>query len=186
MQTDRGLAASAFACLAVLAGAVLLSVGLAPSPSSAAVPLDFTLTFPDLAPGETRTEAAVVVLDRDALLDAVTWEERTGLLESSSLALDICRSTTCVSADDFRSTRLTAGPIDVRVTVTVPTDAPPAATGSALGRLSFIADDDDLATTGSDAARLITWGLSLTAAGLALALGLGISRRVHRDGKVHS
>lgn len=176
----------ALACLAVVVGAVLVSVGLSASPTAAAVPVDFTLTFPDLAPGEVRTQAAVVTLERDALLDAVSWEERTGLLASSALSLVACRSSTCVSADDFRATRMTAGPVEITVTVTVPLDVAPATTGSALGRLSFVADEDDLATTGSDAVRLVTWGVALVAAGSAIGVLVAVSRRQRRRREVPS
>ncbi|MEL4318399.1 hypothetical protein WJX64_05235 [Leifsonia sp. YIM 134122] len=128
------------------------------------------MTFSDLAPGETRTKVEAVTLERDSTIEAAEWEERTGLLADSPLGMTACRGEACVDAATFVATAMTAGTIEVRVTVTVADDAPPAASGTALGRLTFVAADDELASTGVGFSPWVIGGGVLVIIGILLAL----------------
>ncbi|MET0843831.1 MAG: hypothetical protein ABWY23_08265 [Mycetocola sp.] len=155
------------AYLALLGGALLYAVGASLTPAAAAEPVDFTVTFSDVLPGETRTEVGIATLDRDATLEAAAWEQRSGLLARGELGFTVCRETTCVSSSSFVATPMTAGQVQVRVTVTIPRDASPGSSGTALGRLTFVADDGDgeLASTGVSSSSAMFWGAGLLGAG---------------------
>jgi len=153
--------------LAVLAGALLLAVGAATA-SRAVEPVEFTLAFDDLSPGETRTESAAATLERDATLTSIAWVERAGLLADGPLDVRVCRDDVCTSLAGFVETPMTAGELDVSVTVVAAADVSPEDDGTALGRLTFVADDDGLAPTGASLTALV-WGAALLAAGALLA-----------------
>ncbi|GAA1825027.1 hypothetical protein GCM10009750_05020 [Agromyces salentinus] len=169
----RGALAWAAAMLAVLAGALVLALGAA-SASRAAEPVEFTVVFDDLSPGETRIESAVATLERDATLTSVAWVERTGLLAGGSLDVTVCRDDVCTGLAGFVETPMSAGELDVSVTVVADADVSPEDDGTALGRLTFVADDDGLSATGASLAAL-AWGSALLAAGVLLA-GIAATR----------
>ncbi|KQQ94230.1 hypothetical protein ASF62_08820 [Leifsonia sp. Leaf325] len=172
------------AYLALLGGALLYAVGASLTSAAAAEPVDFTVTFSDVLPGETRTEVGVATLDRDATLEAATWEQRSGLLADGELGFTVCREANCVSSSSFVPTPMTAGEIEVRVTATIPSDAPPGSTGTALGRLTFVADGDDgeLASTGVSSSSAMFWGAALLGAGGLFILVNALRARGARSG----
>lgn len=180
MQGRRPRAA---AYAAVLTGALLCALAAGAAPAAAAVPVDFTVTFADLRPGETRTETRSVTLDRDATLVSAAWEERTGLLAAGGLVFTVCRAATCTGSDSFAATEMSAGRVDIDVTVTVADDAPRDDTGTAVGRLIFVADGGRLAATGGSAS-LTIWGVGLIGLGgvCAVLTTFGRSHRRRRGG----
>lgn len=179
----------------MLVGALALSAGTVTAPAGAAdVEVDFTVTFSDLTPGETRTESATITLDRDAVLEEIAWPETEGLLAESSLQAEVCVGSTCVDQGDLVPTALPAGPVQVDVTVSAPQTIEPDATGSALGRLTFSADDAraaggdggrapaadgrQLASTGAQVSAALLWGGAvLVGSGILLTLGAVRRRR---------
>ncbi|ANJ25909.1 hypothetical protein [Agromyces aureus] len=176
IRARRGAPWWAAAMLAVLAGGLLLAIGAA-APSRAAEPVEFTLVFDDLTPGESRTESATIELARDATLTSIAWVERTGLLADGTLDVVVCGGGDCADTVAFESTPMRAGTIDVSVTVVAPADLAPGASGTALGRLAFVADEGGgagLPATGA-AVGAIAWGVALLAAGALLA-GIGALR----------
>ncbi|MGI9823083.1 hypothetical protein [Agromyces sp. Marseille-Q5079] len=186
IRAHRGALTWAAAMIAVLAGSLLLAVGAA-GPSRAAESVEFTLVFEDLVPGELRTQAAEATLERDATLTSIEWVERTGLLADGSLDVTVCRGGACTALSTFAETPMPAGVIEVSVTVGVDADAPRGVDGTALGRLTFVADDaapggvpgdgggdGGLPTTGASLVALV-WGTALLATGALLA-GVAASR----------
>lgn len=167
----------ALAASALLAGCSALIGGVLLAPPSAAVPVDFSVTFPDLLPGEVRTERAEVTLDRGAVLDDVAWVRTDGLLATAGLGVEVCGASGCATERGPRDLRLPAGTLDVFVTVRAPESLEPDARGSALGRLTFVDADDELASTGSPATTVLVWsGALLLACGTLLTVG-SLARR---------
>lgn len=176
-QSRRRSTVRAVCAVVILAGSAALSVGAAMTPAAAAVPVDFTVGFPGLVPGETRTQQAVVTLERDATLERVVWQETTGFLTDDTLDVLVCSRSACTSQDAFARTPMEAGSVTVAVTVTAPQTVEPGARGAATGRLTFVAEGERLASTGSSAATALLWSGALLVAGGALAAVGAAGRR---------
>ena len=170
MSRARRFGASAFGALVVAILAIGTGLALAPGAANAAPAPEFSLDFSGLQPGVPQTETGGFTLDRAADLVAFDWLARAGVL-ASAVIIDI---EVCDSAGNCVDPRTIAGSVPFAAgaaTVTVPVELPAAAgngqTGTAVGRLTFQANDD-LAATGFPAAPWIAGGIAVIAVGALL------------------
>lgn len=156
------------AALVLTTAAFLLPAGSAAAAAPAPTEITHGVAFDNLVPGETRTQTTEVVVPTGVLV-ASEWASRTGLLASASLDVVLCRpDEACQPAASLIGEPVAAGPVEVEVTVTVPTDAAPGVTGAAVGVLTF-QGADDIATTGVDAS---AWVAAVAAGGLLVGAGI--------------
>lgn len=103
----------------------------------------FTVTFTGLLPGTPQTQTASVAISESGWLRELEWVERTGIMVDAAVDVRVCdRNDLCAdAAAPATSPRLAAGDLTVEVTITLPNDAEPDATGTAIGRLTFANDD---------------------------------------------
>lgn len=137
----------------------------------------FVVTFENLVPGVPQSDTFTITLDQDAEFESLTWIDRTGFLGEANTVVSLCdRDGPCTGAATPAGTRITAGDVDVTVTVTLAADATPDATGRIEGRLVFVAVDDvtDLPFTGANVMRMAAWAVALICVG---ALIVTIARR---------
>lgn len=156
--------------LAILA--IVVGVSLPVSPVLAQ-DVDLALDFSLLEPGIARSESFAVELERQARLQDVRWVTRSGVLESADLSVELCRPSGCFDLESLRGTFFDPGTIEVTVTVTLSPSSDIGGTGSALGQLTFVSDDD-LPLTGSQLAERLAWALAMASFG---ALLVALARR---------
>ncbi|MCS0500707.1 hypothetical protein [Protaetiibacter mangrovi] len=173
-MTRARLPARLGAALLVL-GALVACVGGALLPAStarSAPALQFVLDFGRLDPGATATRTGEAALARDATLVAFSWVERDGVLVDAVLDVDVCGAgVACAPVSSAVGSAFGAGRVSVTVTARLADDVDPGGEGTAIGVLTFQADD--LAPTGPDPLGcLLLGGILLTVgAGLALVSG---------------
>lgn len=176
MNRSRGLAASAIGAFVVAAVALGAGLALAPVGAARAAPAPlFTLEFTGLTPGVPQTESSAFQLDRAATLASFAWLEQTGVMASIALDIEVCDSTgSCVDPTALGAGfPFAAGTVSVAVTAELAQAAGNGETGSIVGQLTFVADDD-LAFTGANAA---PWAATALAALAVGALLLALLRR---------
>lgn len=164
--------------LGLLAAGLLASPAVAVESATAAEAVAFTATFAQMAPGESRTETASVDLPRDATLEALRWERREGLLATGDLDVRVCQARACTSMGSFARIPMSAGAVQVEISFTLPDEALPGSQGEALGVLTFMAEDGELAPTGLGGSATL-WGVAALLVG-GLLYGLGYHRRLTR------
>lgn len=174
-MSSRRLGASAIAAFAATALALGAAFSLGPTGSARAAPAPiFTLDFTGLTPGVPVTETGAFTLDRDATLASFVWLERIGVMNFVDLTVEVCDSAgTCVDPLVGAGTAFAAGVSTVTVTAVLTGQAGNGETGSIVGQLAFVADDE-LAATG---AQLAPW---LASAAAVIALGALILAGVRR------
>ncbi len=123
--------------------AVVVGLVAAASPAAAQEATAFTISFTGLLPGVPQTRTATVTIDESGWVRELVWVERTGIMVDATVTVRVCdRDGLCADAiDPAGSPRLAAGAVTVQVTTTLPSDADPDATGTAVGRLTFANDD---------------------------------------------
>lgn len=169
--------------LAVLAAGALLVAGavlsLVQQESARAAPAPaFTLQFDDLTPGVPQERTDSFVLERDAALVSFAWLEREGILADADLAITVCdAAATCLDPSTASEpVDMIAGTVDVTVATRLAATAPPGGSGSVVGQLSFVADDD-LAATGANPLQWLAVGAAAVALGAVAIAASGRGRR---------
>lgn len=159
--------------VAVLAVGALLVAGsllalIQQGPSFAVPTPEFTIAE-DLEPGTPESRSGSFVLERDSALVAFAWLERTGILIDATLAIEVCDSAaTCLDPTTLTSgVHMVAGPVVVTVTTVLADTAAPGSSGSVIGQLTFVADED-LAGTGVDPLPWLAAGAAAVAGGVLM------------------
>lgn len=150
--------------LALVVAFTLLGTGVAHAQEAT-----FVVTLDNLVPGVPQSDTFTITLDRDAEFDSLIWIDRTGTLGEADTVVSLCDSDgPCNGGATPPGTRITAGDVDVTVTVTLAPDATAAATGRIEGRLVFVGVDEvtDLPFTGANVMSLTAWGVALICVGL--------------------
>jgi hypothetical protein len=167
---------------ALIAAALALGMGLlvGPDSSAGAAPTpEFSLSFDGLTPGVPMTESATFTLDRDATLTSFAWLEQQGLFINPALlvVIEVCDSTgSCVDPTNLGAgVPFAAGTATVRVTVEMVTPVGNGATGSVVGQLVFVAEDE-LPLTGLGSAPWLAAGAAAVAVGVLIMVALGRRR----------
>jgi hypothetical protein len=161
----------AIAGVAALALGLLLAVAV-PAPASAAQTFEVSFAFGPIAPGQPFTQTSTYHLAHDARFAEVEWISRTGLFEDADFRVEVCEGAdaTCADPRELTAGALEAGELTVAVTVSVSDEALITEGGDAAGRLTFVADEGDLAVTGADVASALLWSSGLLLVGAALLL----------------